>query len=216
MVNFLHDFVGLDLSTADSILEEVDIKSGKPLEFHKKDISVLQDKKRKAWEKVELARCNFNIYPNLTPRAGIMFHSIWQKTRDGRTLVDIKADDNMIPFFASNLAKLIEKTLGGFLCQGDFAICTTPKRRHKTRNFATLVTLSIADIIGLTFYDDVAIAKNKQRINAKFEINNLPKEQNIIVVDDFCTTGSTFKSMYDVLIKHNKNTAFFAGINNKL
>ncbi|MBD5187339.1 MAG: hypothetical protein HDS94_04700 [Bacteroidales bacterium] len=44
----------------------------------------------------------------------------------------------------------------------------------------------------------------------------LPKERNIIVFDDFVTTGATMASMCDPLIPLGINLVFFIGINNKL
>jgi len=43
-----------------------------------------------------------------------------------------------------------------------------------------------------------------------------PKEKNIIVFDDFVTTGATIISMRDLLQPLGYNLVFFTGINNKL
>lgn len=121
----------------------------------------------------------------------------------------------MIDKFAEELTPVIRQTLGRFLDNGQWAMCTTPKRRHKEFNFATSVAVKIAENLNIPFYDEVATCRSKHRINAVFDINNLPKENNIIVFDDFVTTGSTLKSMQELLVKYNKNIVFFAGINNK-
>lgn len=39
---------------------------------------------------------------------------------------------------------------------------------------------------------------------------------NVIVFDDFVTTGSKLLAMKNLLQEHGKNPVFFAGINNKL
>lgn len=122
----------------------------------------------------------------------------------------------MIDFFAKNIAHLISEVLGQNIKDGHYAICTTPKRRHKTRNFATLISLEIAQLLHLPFYEDVAFARNRQRVNAVFDLNLLPKEPNIIIVDDFVTTGQTLSAMKKLLEPLGKNLTFFAGINNKL
>jgi predicted amidophosphoribosyltransferase len=43
-----------------------------------------------------------------------------------------------------------------------------------------------------------------------------PTESNIIVFDDFVTTGATMISMKNLLEPLGKNLVFFTGINNKL
>ena len=171
---------------------------------------------RKAWKKKsELeARCDFTPRPRLVPRAGLLFISLWQKSLMGRTLTDIKADDAEIPHFADCMAPLISQVLGEHLCSGNWCICTSPKRRHTTKNFASLITERIALHLGIPFYEDVAVCHSKHRVNAVFEMNNLPRENNIIVFDDFVTSGSTLKSMKNLLAQYNKNFVFFAGVNN--
>lgn len=71
--------------------------------------------KRKAWEKEKLARCDFQKQVKIQHRAGFYFLSVWNKSVKGRTLVDIKSDDKMIPFFATAMVELIRDTLSGSL-----------------------------------------------------------------------------------------------------
>ncbi len=94
-------------------------------------------------------------------------------------------------------------------------MCTSPKRRHKEKNFATLISECIAASLGIPFYEDVALCHTKQRVNATFELNRLPKESNIIVFDDFVTTGQTLAAMKKLLVSVNKNCVFYSAINNK-
>ena len=90
------------------------------------------------------------------------------------------------------------------------------KRRHKEHNFASLICEQIHEKLGIPFYEDAALCSSRQRVNAVFTLNLLPAEPNVIVFDDFVTTGSTLKGMHELLLKHGKNTLFVAGINNKL
>lgn len=122
----------------------------------------------------------------------------------------------MVSFFAENVAPLIAEVLGKTLQNGDWCIVTTPKRRHKVKNFATRISEEIAKLLGIPFYEDVAFCHSKKRIGAVFTLNVLPKENNCIVFDDFVTTGSTLKAMRTLLLDNKKNCAFFTGINNKL
>lgn len=173
-------------------------------------------KSRKAWDKTEEARCDFQFRPRLVHRASTAFISIWQKSVFGRTLTDIKADDDMVPFFADNLAPVIREVLGRFLSSGDWALVTTPMRRHKERNFATLIAERLAASLAVPFYFDCAHCHSRHRVGAVFEAHNIPREHNVIVFDDFVTTGSTLRSMRELLEREGRNPIFFCGINNKI
>lgn len=184
------------------------------------EISPVRDifavEQRKAWDKSVEARCNFDYRPRITHRAGVWFLSIWQKSLMGRTLTDIKSDPAEIPHFAEAVSDFIVQVLGSSLSDGHWCICTTPKRRHKVRNFATLISMDIAGKLKIPFYEDVAFCHSRQRINAVFTLGTQPKEPNVIVFDDFVTTGSTLKAMKELLLPLGKNLLFVSGINNKL
>lgn len=181
-----------------------------------KAIDIFATKKHKAWDKTTEARCDFSEHIGMTRRAGIRFMYIWKKTPLGRTLTDIKSDDSMVELFAENVARLINDCLGSHLDKGQWCIVTTPKRRHTTRNFATLISLAMATRLHIPFYEDVASCHSKHRVGAVFTLNLLPEEPNIIVFDDFVTTGSTLLSMANLLRQYDKNLVFFTGINNIL
>lgn len=172
--------------------------------------------KRKSWDKSVEARCDFQYKLRLTRRASTNFISIWQKSVFGRTLTDIKSDDAMISYFVENISKLIRECMSDNLSDGSWAIVTTPMRRHKEHNFASLIAEGIAESLSIPFYFDCAHCHSKQRVGAVFSANNIPREPNVIVFDDFVTTGSTLLAMKNMLQEHGKNTVFFCGINNKL
>lgn len=207
------------LNSLDELLSNIEVPSIEQGAFgasvvQSKDIFAEQH--RKGWDKSIEARCDFTQKIRLTRRGGVFFISLWQKSVYGRTLTDIKADDGMVQFFADNSVSLIRQIIGNTLDKGGWAICTSPKRRHLVKNFATRISEEIARQLGIPFYEDVAFCKNKQRINAEYTLNILPQEPNIIVFDDFVTTGSTLGSMYRLLSQYDKNILFFTGINNKL
>jgi len=193
-----------------------------PCLFEKETTPIVRQKdlfavnKRKSWDKTNEARCDFSYKLRITRRSDVNFISIWQKTVYGRTLTDIKNDPSMVEHFAESMTPVIRESLGYHLSDGSWAVCTSPKRRHKERNFATLISERIAATLGIPFYEDVALCHSKQRVNAIFELGNLPKERNIIVFDDFVTTGQTLAAMKRLLQEFGKNTVFFTGINNKL
>lgn len=198
---------GISLPSMPDLSLDVSVKE-------QKDIFALEQ--RKSWDKSVEARCDFTYKLRLTRRASTNFITIWQKSVFGKTLTEIKSDDDMIPFFVESLVPVIRECIGYHICDGSWAIVTTPMRRHKERNFATLVSEGLAKELGIPFYFDCAHCRSKQRVGAIFDPNNLPKEPNVIVFDDFVTTGSTLLAMKNLLQEHGKNPVFFAGINNKL
>ncbi len=198
---------GISLPSMPDLSLDVSVKE-------QKDIFALEQ--RKSWDKSVEARCDFTYKLRLTRRASTNFITIWQKSVFGKTLTEIKSDDGMIPYFVESLAPVIRECIGYHICNGSWAIVTTPMRRHKERNFATLVSEGLAKELGIPFYFDCAHCRSKQRVGAVFDPNNLPHEPNVIVFDDFVTTGSTLLAMKNLLQEHGKNPVFFAGINNKL
>lgn len=200
------------------VLEVPDLDAS-PAKAKGGDKDLFAEKKRAAWKGVQVneARCDFS--PNrmrITNRGGVFFITLWKKSVYGRTLTDIKGDDAMVDYFADNIAPLIRSVIGSFLSPEDYAIVTTPKRRHKERNFATMIAEKIGKHLGLPFYDDCAFAPSKHRVGTVFTANNIPPQRNIIVFDDFVTTGQTLVSIQNLLRANGKNAIYFAGINNKM
>ena len=197
-----------DIESAQLALNEIQEKN--------QDLDLFAEKQRKGWDKSVEARCDFTPRPRLTRRSGLFFLSYWQKSVYGRTLTEIKADDSMVLFFADTMKSFISDIIGPDLSKGSWCIITTPKRRHLVKNFATRISEQVAARLGIPFYEDVCSCRTKQRVNAIFDVNIVPKEQNIICFDDFVTTGQTLQAMKRALEPYNKNILFFSGINNKL
>lgn len=179
--------------------------------------NIFEDDKRKAWNYDHvLARCDMNYILKISPRCGVCFISIWKKTLYGRLLTEIKSDDGMIDYFAVSVSDTIKRVVGSELKNGGWCLITAPRRRHIERNFATLVSLKMASLLGIPFYEDIVHCKSKQRMNAVFSLSYVPEEPNIIVFDDIVTTGSTLASIKAAFADCKKNLMFFTGINNKL
>lgn len=210
----------------DEVLNDIEVPS---LEAPDLDTSFVCDKskdlfaekKRAAWKDVQQTEARCDFAPNRVrisyrnPQFGII--SLWKKSVYGRTLTDIKADPDMVEFFAANVAKLVGQILGSSLSLGDWAIVTSPKRRHKERNFASLISARLGSLLGIPFYENVAECHSKHRVGAVFTFGaEPPKERNIIVFDDFVTSGATMISMRELLLPLGYNLVFFTGINNKL
>lgn len=179
------------------------------------------EKSRAAWKDVQQAEARCDFAPNKVrisyrnPAFGII--SLWKKSLYGRTLTDIKSDPDMVGKFAVGMNTLIRQILGNSLATGDWCIVTSPKRRHKERNFASLISAQLATLLGVNFYEDLAECHSKHRVGAVFTFGaEPPKESNIIVFDDFVTTGATMISMRELLMPLQKNLVFFTAISNKI
>lgn len=211
----------------DEMLNDIDVPSldvpetDVPSFVTPKDKDLFAEKKRAAWKDIqkEEARCDFA--PNKirisfrNPAFGII--SLWKKSVYGRTLTDIKSDDEMVGKFADGMVHLIGQMLGHSLHDGGWCVVTSPKRRHKTRNFASLISAEIAARLGIPFYEDLAVCHSRHRVGAVFSLGKEPpKERNVIVFDDFVTTGATMISMNNLLKPLGYNLVFFTGISNKL
>lgn len=205
------------LTEMSDIIADVDLSDVSPALG---DISVKRDifaeQSRRAWDTSVEARCNFDWHPRMVHRGTVWFLSLWQKSVMGRTLKEIKSDPEEIHHFSSAMADFLLDFFCGSPSPQSWAICTTPKRRHKEHNFASLISAEIAVRLGIPFVEDVALCRNRGRINAEFILNRLPDAPNIIVFDDFVTTGSTLKAMRQLLSPLNKSLLFVAGINNAL
>ena len=205
------------------LLSEIEVPDIGSAQLALKDIQkknepqdLFAEQKRKGWDKTVEARCDFTPRPRLTRRSGLFFLSYWQKSVYGRTLTEIKGDDAMVTFFALTMVSYVSELIGPALSKGNWCIITTPKRRHLVKNFATRISEIIADHLHIPFYEDVCSCRSKQRVNAIFDVNIVPKEQNVICFDDFVTTGQTLQAMKRALEPYNKNLLFLCGINNKL
>lgn len=184
-----------------------------PKEEEQKDI--FSEEKRKSWNNdPSRARTDLRFHPKVVKRAGVWFASCYQKSVTGRTLVEIKADLSLVDRFAADTANLIEQMWGRkWLFRGEFALTVNPPRRHIEGNFAIAVAKKLAEILEINFYPAVASPRSKQRINAVYDLVKMPPEENIIVFDDFVTTGSSLSAMKNLLSPH-KNTFFITGVNN--
>ena len=177
------------------------------------------EESRKGWHKPDTmeARCDLSVERlTMSPHASVPVVSIWKKSIKGRKLTDIKADDSMVAYFADHLTPVIQRVLGNYLRDGHWAICATPKRRHLTQNFACRIASEIGSRLQIPYYEDVAIAHSRQRVAVEFDLGVLPAEPNLIIFDDFVTTGSTIAAMKRLLDPLGKNLFFVVGINNNM
>lgn len=171
---------------------------------------------RKAWHEESKAepRCDFaSNRQHLKPKKPFFVNCLWKVSEKGPTLSQIKSAD-YVDFTAVQTSMFIEAVIGECLSIGDWAIITPPARRHREGNFAKSVASKISKIISLPYFPDVFKARNRQRVNAVYDIVDVPKQRNIILYDDIVTTGSTFNSCRRALMPYQKNIVYFASIDN--
>lgn len=175
------------------------------------NLDVTQRAINKAWEKNQ-NKFILEQKIKVLAKDDFLFISLYEKTESGQTLEEIKADFSNAEPIADASIKTIRQMIGDNLVNGDWCILTTPKRRHKTHNFASEICERIAKAFRIKFYEDALIAKNKQRIGAEFELTKNIREANVILFDDIITTGSTLIASKKCLT--GKNVFIIAAINN--
>ena len=209
---------GSEIIVDSSVIDGIDLPiglgagDGFSVDCNKKDI--FAEHRQQSWKRNKLIRCDFKPHIHAVCRDTVWCMALWNISRQGRLLEEIKADGKEAVRFAETMAVLIRQWLGA-LDKEMWAVVTTPRRRHKEKNFATMVSEYLADIIDISFFPDVAVAKNKQRINPEFSLEYLPEQKNLLLVDDIITTGSTVKAMCNLLRSQNKTVLCIVGIDNR-
>ena len=171
-------------------------------------------KKRAGWKSGEdAAESVCDMVDNIAwhPKRDFSFISCFKQSEEGYPLSVIKSDFGNVGKFANAALNVIQRVLGLKNKEG-WAILTTPKRRHKERNFAESVCIELSNRLGIPFYQDAISARTRQRINPQFTLHADIKENNIVVFDDILTTGATLDAVNKLLA--NKNCFFVVGIDN--
>jgi len=120
---------------------------------------------------------------------------------------------------ASILADILSGLIRYFIPDpASWSIITTPKRAHTERlgyHFATEVLKITSDATGIRFIEDVIGARNKNKIEPVFYLQNPLPASPFILFDDILTTGKTIYTSLD-LIRECKgyNPLIIVGINN--
>ena len=137
-------------------------------------------------------------------------HSFKTGSSEGTPLSELKKPENAY-MFALKAKELITATIGLKQKEG-WGIITTPKRRHKEQNFASMVCEKLSDMLGIPFHDDVVEAKNRARIDPVFTLVKQIDEPNIIIYDDILTGGTTLYTTARLF--PDRNLLLVVGINN--
>lgn len=154
--------------------------------------------------------CDLVARPAMYFRDEMAFMSTFKRSVEGIPLSQLKSEEN-VEIFANSAEAMVRKVLR--LRDGkDWAIVTSPARRHKEGNFAEAVCRLLAQKLRIPFHSGYAVSKNKCRIEPLFTPQYEIAESNVILYDDIITTGSTIRAMLDLLSR--KNVVVIVGINN--
>lgn len=171
-------------------------------------------KKRTQWGKAkdyEEPVCNMVDTIEIHALRGYKYvHSFKTGSSEGTPISELKKPENAY-MFALKAKELITATIGLKQTEG-WCIITTPKRRHKEKNFASLVCEQLSNMLGIPFHDDVVEAKNRARIDPVFTLVKEVEEPNIIIYDDILTGGTTLYTTANLF--PTKNLFLVVGINN--
>lgn len=171
-------------------------------------------KKRTQWGKAkdyEEPVCNMVDTIEIHALRGYKYvHSFKTGSTEGTPISELKKPENAY-MFALKAKELITATIGLKQTKG-WCIITTPKRRHKEKNFASLVCEQLSNMLGIPFHEDVVEAKNRARIDPVFTIVKEVEEPNIIIYDDILTGGMTLYTTANLF--PTKNLFLVVGINN--
>lgn len=154
--------------------------------------------------------CDLVARPAMYFRDEMAFISTFKRSVDGIPLSQIKTED-YVELFACSAEQVARKVLR-FRSGKDWAIVTSPARRHKEGNFAEHVCSLLSQKLQIPFHSGYSVAKNRCRIEPIFTPQYEIAESNLILYDDIITTGSTIRAMLDLLSR--KNVVVIVGINN--
>lgn len=184
----------------------VDIPQPTEEDVRNSGISAWNDKERP--EK----RCDMTDCLALHTKGNLSFVSMFRTSDEGDSLTDIKSDFSNAKRFAAS-AEQVLRNLVGFSDTEGWCIVTTPKRRHKERNFAETVCIDLSERLGITFHADAVTCENRQRVNPVFKLEYFIPERNIVLFDDIVTTGMTLTETRRLLA--HKNVVTIVGIYNR-
>lgn len=210
---FKFDFAELEL--AQMPVPAIDIEkmikeSRSRLPWHSANLKAGGRSEKQEQKKICEPLCDLNPKPCLYMRDEMAFSATFKKSVEGMPLSQIKTEGN-VELFAQSAVSLIRKILR-FRVGRDWALVTTPCRRHKENNFSVCVCERLSSVLGIPFHAGFAEAKNRDRIKPVFFPQYDIPENNIILYDDIFTTGTSIRAMLDLLSK--KNILTVVGINN--
>lgn len=157
-------------------------------------------------------RCVLEEAVTIYRKGDLRFLSIYKVTENGELLTDIKTP-RYVEKFSLAAHSLIRDLL--YLSERDtWCVTSAPRRRHSDWNFAVEVGRHLAGLLHVTYYEDVLVCRNRDRVKEIFDVVGEIKEPNVIIFDDVVTTGYTLVACCEALHAKGKNTLCITGIRN--
>ena len=161
------------------------------------------------------------LEPRLRRRGDLFYVRLFKRIRQDKaeptdpfkTLEAIKAEPAMVTYFAERAAPVARAMLGGgTLAQGSWAVVTAPPRRHKEANFSVRICTQLAASLGVPFYPDALRMEGRERFEAQWTWGCPVPEPNLLVFDDFVTTGSTLSQLVRTVVAKGHTALTLVGV----
>lgn len=170
------------------------------------------------WDKVgsvrvrHIRRCDMHLRPSLHQRDGMYYITLYRRTREGPTFLEIKDSQEQAARMAGDLTEFLSSFIGDL--EG-WAITTTPARRHYGGfHFATEVCRKVAEAEKIPFYEGALQCTNKDRMAPDFHLLRPIAEERVILFDDIITTGKTLEATYSLIKEGRRQVLCLIGIYN--
>ena len=171
---------------------------------------------QKSWAKTE-KYCDLKKKIKAHTNGAMIFTTFYEVGKRGIPITQIKEKESNAELFADNLCDYLVGATGGVtLLNGDWCLCTTPRRRHKDGfHFSTAICELASEKLGLPFYKDAFIAENASRLKPDFKLVINPKQTNVILYDDIISTGVTIRTCRQLLLDEGHVVLLNVGIQNQ-
>lgn len=143
-------------------------------------------------------------------KSGDFFYISFLKTTKK---VDLGTIKKQAAFYDYIIEKMVEHISMTIKAKEGYCIIYAPKRRTLKGNIAELVAMKVGEKTNIKVYEDAIVCHNRDRIHPDFELTKEIPEENIILIDDIFTTGSTVQRCVELL--ENKNIQVLIGLCNK-
>lgn len=159
-------------------------------------------------------RCDFDESKfSFYSKGAVCVFSPFRRSELGPTLSEIKSDPDNAQRCAFAILSMLRHSFAGSL-DDSWGVVAPPPRRHLNENFAELLARIFAKLAGIDYLGRIAKVRGRARVNAVYDLIRIPERRNLIVIDDFCTSGSTMISMRNLLEPHCSLILFFAAVRN--
>ena len=210
----------IDNKSAEYSRWDADLLSGELMDLDLSDLDFSFDfsgdvKKKNRWQQLKRL-CDLKDRPGAHKSMGLYYHSLFRVGREGRPIEDIKTQEN-VPLFAQTAAEHVRMLLGDNLAGCGWCLLTTPRRRHPSGfHFATAVCESLSEDLGIPFYPDAVVCRDRNRIDPEFTVVKRPGERNVLLYDDVITTGNTLNAARDLLVSMEYTVMTLVSVDNRV